>query len=956
MPAWLDTLADAVGEGIDTLAQAAADGGNALDVDATIGTLMDAVVRGDSIATDAAVVALRAVAGDDEIGTLLVGKAILAGDAATIAAVVTFVADRALLTVADLLLLAFDTAEELLAPFLHLLLEAGIVGQPSAAELLDLPLLLAGTGMDRVQRCFSIVFVTLIEYARSRVWLPALMDAVMAWVTERREALVAVRVAPASPLGAMPAGRIPLPILLSGTALAAAYPGAYAFPVSGQDVLVALADAARRLGAVGDEIIAMYTRVPGVFVILLPALVLLAAAIPMHFLQWIGQDIRTLRQLDRPLRIATLPAPAEAPGEVKYMIFSDLHRDAPEDVVDPVLFDVSHFSRNQSLYLRALAWCRDEGYTVVENGDCEELWYRPRIVGDPATRAQAILQHHAPVYQLLAQLNGMGRHFRTRGNHDNWWMLAPGRTGPLDAIFGAGFPIFDALVIPGVKAMSENYLTTLDLPTGAPTLQWLMNQLPFGLTPDHYTFKVAMLVVHGHQVDFWNCDEHQFLGLAITNAVGVPADGIDAFPYYLKGIDNTGNPVVEFADEITSRTPWDNWLPDDPARRFARRVEFMEETERRLADSISFSESLAASLSYVLTAPTTFRTGAAPVDAVLARLPVPGVSILMGHTHNPQSRPYWNMDEEPFTRLPKLLRDYLRSSKTSYFNSGTGGWMENILWAIQVTAKGQPKLVYWDAHSCEPQLMSWELHEPAVDVDTPLARWRAELDAFLASIASRVKVPVVRIPPTPPIPNVQGAIAFDGAGAGGEGALGAGATVGFLNVLQRVLQDPHPELARAVVGRGLPAARLEFVVRLDALEVGGPGGGELALPVELPPVSLPEFAGQWLPYLGIGGSGWTACTDALRSRVAAFLLLTGYLYRNATLHQLGLLVHLSLEVDVPVSVRVELGERAQLSIRVGTTGGGRGTTKDRPEGPARRGGGGTKARPTRAAPLRRRAR
>ena len=52
--------------------------------------------------------------------------------------------------------------------------------------------------------------------------------------------------------------------------------------------------------------------------------------------------------------------------------------------------------------MRALEWCDANGYTVLEHGDCEELWYVPTF--DPAQRQPKldrlmdIVQLHAAVY------------------------------------------------------------------------------------------------------------------------------------------------------------------------------------------------------------------------------------------------------------------------------------------------------------------------------------------------------------------------------------------------------------------------------------------------------------------------------------------------------------------------------------------------------------------------------
>ena len=75
-----------------------------------------------------------------------------------------------------------------------------------------------------------------------------------------------------------------------------------------------------------------------------------------------------------------LPAPREATGGddlgVKYLIVSDLHRDAASDDVGILeTGSIDHFTANATLYGRILDFVKDEGHILIEGGDCEELWF-----------------------------------------------------------------------------------------------------------------------------------------------------------------------------------------------------------------------------------------------------------------------------------------------------------------------------------------------------------------------------------------------------------------------------------------------------------------------------------------------------------------------------------------------------------------------------------------------------
>lgn len=78
-----------------------------------------------------------------------------------------------------------------------------------------------------------------------------------------------------------------------------------------------------------------------------------------------------------------LSAPGSGPPSAKrkYLIFSDVHRDREQDAhpVDPdnlrLFQSIAHFTKNKDLYLAALQYANSRKYTVIENGDCEELWF-----------------------------------------------------------------------------------------------------------------------------------------------------------------------------------------------------------------------------------------------------------------------------------------------------------------------------------------------------------------------------------------------------------------------------------------------------------------------------------------------------------------------------------------------------------------------------------------------------
>jgi hypothetical protein len=612
----------------------------------------------------------------------------------------------------------YEISKTLVERLLSFLLAGSGPAGPEGSLVTDLlrgPLNLYPGEPEKIQGLFLIVFTAMAKISQEKKFLDVLMQQAVAWLQEPTD----LRAPLTRPMSLSRASSVPeLSVSMPVWLVASALKSLAGSGVLGQGLhqaltaglvrpLVGLSDTRTR-----DNLLGQFFAIDGLDILMLPVLVIEALLTPMHIWEWFGQDVLALRQKDRPLKIKELGAPSET-SHRKYMIFSDLHRDPPEDVIDPVFFDVSHFTKNKEIYKNALSYCESEGYTVIENGDCEELWYPPAMHnGNPAPRALSILNKHDDVYDILFRMHQAGRYFRTRGNHDDYWVNDGDMTLLRGRFQDPNFTIWDALVIPEVKTMESELWEVLwkivkewDELDGKQILELLLGQFEFGLSPDHYQRKKPLFILHGHQMDFWNCDEHNYLGKAITRGIGFPADGIDALPYFLKGIDWDGNPLIKFWDIIAKIFPWDYWPPEDFALDLTRRIENVEELDRKLQDSLSFSETFAALLPAFLK-----YNGKGP------SLIDPAVQILIGHTHYPQSRPHLNLhDLIPSGGLIERL------VKVSYFNSGSGGWWEGVVWAVEITEKGQPRLVYWERNSPLPHLMSWELHAPPIP-------WQGYLD------------------------------------------------------------------------------------------------------------------------------------------------------------------------------------------------------------------------------------
>lgn len=451
-----------------------------------------------------------------------------------------------------------------------------------------------------------------------------------------------------------------------------------------------------------------------------------------------------------------LPEPG---AERKYLIFSDLHRDTANDDRGPFMpGSIDHFTANARLYCRFLDYARDNQYTVLEAGDCEELWFirdpaeymRPNARNETGVvkTLREIIETYSQgpddgpinVYARLRNLHRNGRYFRLYGNHDSFLKTDPAAQVLIKSVFNRpgtpAFQIYDAFVIPGVKTMFDHsWLDLLDdlasasrsgTPT-APMDQVLRGRL--GLDSNDYTEKCKMLVTHGHQFDFWNCEQNQLLGLIISNTVASFVDrNMDPF-LDLQGLAVQGNPLFQIDDLFASLPVLNSWVSRQPAVKAAHRVQHMDNRQRQLTDNIMYKESLAALLGTFGLALHHGNTSPSQSRASLDLTSVAGIQeyvrrhhshhICIGHTHNPHSQPFMTLSSlaalaPPLAPLISRLRALLPGNfepmlKTGYFNSGTGGWMEGVIWAIEVDQTGQARLVYWTDTSRRPESMDWEL-------------------------------------------------------------------------------------------------------------------------------------------------------------------------------------------------------------------------------------------------------
>ena len=150
----------------------------------------------------------------------------------------------------------------------------------------------------------------------------------------------------------------------------------------------------------------------------------------------------------------------------KLVMISDCHRGTGTAADD--------FAKNKAIYHAALKHYLQEGFTYIELGDGDELWENKRF--------PMIMKEHRDTFALLAKFHKSGRLHMIYGNHDMdkkdpAWVARYLEGSPVTGYNGSGDP-------------------------GMPRFPGI--QIHEGLVIKHHTSGQEILLIHGHQADFFN--------------------------------------------------------------------------------------------------------------------------------------------------------------------------------------------------------------------------------------------------------------------------------------------------------------------------------------------------------------------------------------------------------------------------------------------------------------------
>lgn len=175
----------------------------------------------------------------------------------------------------------------------------------------------------------------------------------------------------------------------------------------------------------------------------------------------------TMRTPDRLTEAYTTARVEEFDDHSKYVFFSDCHRG------DGSIAD--EFAKNKNIYLAAMEYYLDEGFTYVEVGDGDEMWEYKDF--------KVVIKANGTPFKLLMKFHDDNRFIMLYGNH-NMQMQDPAFVQKY----------FEAM--PGDDGSSQPFMPGLE-PCEALVLR-------------HRVTGQEILTVHGHQGDFSNDQNWRF--------------------------------------------------------------------------------------------------------------------------------------------------------------------------------------------------------------------------------------------------------------------------------------------------------------------------------------------------------------------------------------------------------------------------------------------------------------
>jgi UDP-2,3-diacylglucosamine pyrophosphatase LpxH len=114
----------------------------------------------------------------------------------------------------------------------------------------------------------------------------------------------------------------------------------------------------------------------------------------------------------------------------RFIVFSDHHKGGKNGADD--------FRTNESNYLKALAYYHREGFSLVQLGDCEELWENSIFT---------VIKQNRKTFEAEKKFIERNAFYKVFGNHDAFWQFDPLANFYLKEMYGEAIPTYEGLLL-----------------------------------------------------------------------------------------------------------------------------------------------------------------------------------------------------------------------------------------------------------------------------------------------------------------------------------------------------------------------------------------------------------------------------------------------------------------------------------------------------------------------------
>jgi hypothetical protein len=383
------------------------------------------------------------------------------------------------------------------------------------------------------------------------------------------------------------------------------------------------------------------------------------------------------------------------PNEGRFVVFSDHHMGFAGS-----RHDFFRESGNSGLYAEALTAYADAGFTLVENGDVEELIIHEPLAPPPqatlATRsawrrsqlAQVINNHRDLYDQINAQFVEQGRYIRIAGNHDQD-LQDSSFLEVLRTVYPALDQVYDFLVIepaessPGVVIGHGHHFDTASTPAFAAQIGELLSEcLGWAYEGADRVWRWG----NGDGVEGWATGDEAYTNTLVTDdsdPYQLSSDTVAALTTALMAVfapPVPWNPIPAAALELVTalmvelrnsafwedtfhgNIAWEYFRSEDPAEAVFNEVFCGQRWFKfRHLDEVFIDDRL---------------NGDEQSESPFGSDPP---YLLLGHSHEPRHRS-WN----PATS----------TQSDRYLNSGSAGRFENLIWCTEII-DGVPQVAAW---------------------------------------------------------------------------------------------------------------------------------------------------------------------------------------------------------------------------------------------------------------------